>query len=251
MKRHFSYANVVATLALFLALTGGVVVAASDIGSDDIAKRAVKTKNIADNAIKSPQIKNNAVTSGDIRDQNITGEDIAEGTIEGSDLQEGTVKGGRVGDESLTGADLQNGTVGPADLGVPAGQTLRGAIGADFTAAAGAEDFGTIASLPIPASNPLSDGDVSVNVNTWGDGGGQTQPSTTDTSAGCSGSLAEPTAPAGKVCIYVAGGDNAIDVNGFSVIPGSGASPYGFKLGWTSNGAGDTFIDAVWAYTAP
>jgi hypothetical protein len=39
-----------------------------------------------------------------------------------------------------------------------------------------------------------------------------------------------PTAPAGKVCVYVAGGDNANDVNGYSIRPGTGASPYGFKV---------------------
>jgi hypothetical protein len=65
------------------------------------------------------------------------------------------------------------------------------------------------------------------------------------------GSPANPTAPAGKVCIYVAGGDNAVDVQGYSVLPGTGASPYGFELKWTNTTTGDTFIDAVWAYKAP
>jgi hypothetical protein len=135
---------------------------------------------------------------------------------------------------------------------VPSGTTIRGAVGADFHAENAPErDFGVDVSLPVPAANPISDDEVSINVTGWVSGNGQTQPTTTDTNPGCTGTPANPTAPAGHVCIYVAGGDNAVNVDGFSVLPGTGASPYGFKLGWDVAAPGDTFIDAVWAYTAP
>jgi hypothetical protein len=98
----------------------------------------------------------------------------------------------------------------------------------------------------------LGDDDVFVDVDGWLPGDDdQTEPTTEDDSAACTGSPANPTAPSGTVCIYVAGGDNAIDVSGWSVRPGTDTSPFGFKLGWTNETAGDTFIDAVWAYTAP
>jgi hypothetical protein len=288
LRRQATYANLASSLALFLAVGGGAVYAASDkVDSQDIAKRAVNTKHLADDAVRSEQIRNGQVNSGDIRDQNVTGNDVAEGTLEGSDLSDGTVKGGKIGDESLTGADIQNGTLSGADVldgsltgtdiqngsvgsqdlapgtipppvdpfltQVPSGRTVRGAIGGDFQAAGAAEDFGAIASMPIPAANPLSDDNVFINVDGWKEspGSGQTKPETGDTSPGCSGDPDTPTAPANTVCIYVAGGDNATDVNGFSVRPGTDASPYGFKIGWTSASAGDTFVDAVWAYTAP
>jgi hypothetical protein len=75
--------------------------------------------------------------------------------------------------------------------------------------------------------------------------------STSDTSARCTGTLARPTAPRGKVCIYVAGGDNAANVSGYSVRPGTDESRFGFKLKWDAMHNGDTFIDAVWAYRYP
>jgi hypothetical protein len=113
-------------------------------------------------------------------------------------------------------------------------------------------DWGVIVSLPSKARNALSDDEVFINVAGWQSGDvGQVQPTTADTNAGCTGTPANPTAPAGMVCIYVAGGDNAQDVNGYSVLPGTGESPYGFKLKWENTTTGDTFIDAVWAYTAP
>jgi hypothetical protein len=55
----------------------------------------------------------------------------------------------------------------------------------------------------------------------------------------------------GKVCIYVAGGDNAANVSGYSVRPGTAGRRYGFKLKWDAVNNGDTFIDAVWAYRYP
>ena len=69
--------------------------------------------------------------------------------------------------------------------------------------------------------------------------------------AGCTGTPAAPTAPAGKVCIYVSGADHAFNLAGQSVLFGTGASPYGFKLKWDASTAGDTFVDATWAYKAP
>ncbi|MGH2981930.1 MAG: hypothetical protein ACRDKV_07805, partial [Solirubrobacterales bacterium] len=46
-----SYANVVATIALFLALGGGAVYAASKVRSGDIAANAVKKKQLAKNSV--------------------------------------------------------------------------------------------------------------------------------------------------------------------------------------------------------
>jgi hypothetical protein len=139
----------------------------------------------------------------------------------------------------------------------PAGSTVRGAIGGDFDAelplgAVNGADWGVDVSLPKPAGNPLSDSSIHVNVSHWRSGAvGQVQPTTSDSSSGCTGTVRRPTAPAGKVCIYVIGGDNATNVSGVSIIPGSGASRFGFKLIWDAPNNGDSFIDAVWAYHYP
>jgi hypothetical protein len=111
-------------------------------------------------------------------------------------------------------------------------------------------DWGAIVTLPMQARDDLGDDDVFVTAALWTGDPDQTRPTTTDGSANCTGTLDEPTAPPGKVCIYVAGGDNATDVNGYSVRPGAGTSRFGFKLAWTAPDSGDTFIDAVWAYQA-
>jgi hypothetical protein len=138
---------------------------------------------------------------------------------------------------------------------VPSGKTIRGAVGGDFHVFAPSPgesfDFGTDVTLPHPAANALGDNDVFVNVSHWQDGGSQLQPTTTDTNAGCTGTPTKPTAPKGKVCIYVSGSDNAVNLSGYSVLFGTGKSRYGFKLKWDATHQGDTFVDATWAYRAP
>ena len=48
-----TYANVTATAALFLALSGGVVYAAGKIGSRDIARNAIASKHVKPDALKT------------------------------------------------------------------------------------------------------------------------------------------------------------------------------------------------------
>jgi hypothetical protein len=158
-----------------------------------------------------------------------------------------------IANETIRRADIKNSAedhfVVPGR--VPDGKTIRGAIGGDFHVYSDAsDDFGVAGSLPIPASSPLGDDDVHIVVSTWSSGNGQTQPTTTDTNAGCDGTLDAPTAPPGDVCIYIAGGDNAANVDGFSVRPGTGTSRFGFKLAWDAPATGDTFLEGVWAYRA-
>jgi hypothetical protein len=183
----------------------------------------------------------------------ITSEDIKNRTIEAEDQANGSTDGRVVKNGSLGRSDLatsaKNSFIVPVK--VPNGKTIRGAVGGDFHAYdAGSDDFGVDVSLPIPATSGLTDDDVHVVVSTWTDGGGQSAPTTDDGNAGCTGTLSRPTAPPGDVCIYVSGGDNAANLSGYSVMPGTAASRYGFKLKWDPPNAGDTFIDAVWAYRA-
>ncbi len=186
----------------------------------------------------------------------ITSADIKDETIRQRDIHTGGVASSEVADRSLKARDLSGAARSTIKLSaVPSGRTIRGAVGADYddTAPAGTADWGIDVSLPMPARNALSDGEVEVDVQGWQNGGGQTRPTSGDGgNATCKGTPRKPTAPPGIVCIYVAGADNAANVVGYSVLPGTGQSRYGFKLKWDiPDGPGDTFVDAVWAYTAP
>jgi hypothetical protein len=93
MKRfrpRLSYANVVATLALFLALSGGVVWAASKITSKQIGKGAVKNKNLAKNAVKAKNLAKNAVTSAKLANGAVTNGKLGDGAVNFAKLAAGT-----------------------------------------------------------------------------------------------------------------------------------------------------------------
>jgi hypothetical protein len=106
MKRFryaFTYSNVVATVALFLAVSGGVVYAASTLGrnavkSKNIASHAVKNRNLAKSAVKSGNLAANAVTTAKVKKGTITGAKVKTGTLTRTNLAAGTLAGLQVAD---------------------------------------------------------------------------------------------------------------------------------------------------------
>jgi hypothetical protein len=135
--------------------------------------------------------------------------------------------------------------LGVAGVGFSAGHrtpTITGMVGGDFDVqlppgSQNGADWGVDASLQRAANNRIHDGDVKVK------GGGDKSDEFT-----CTGTAANPTAPKGKVCIYLIGSGNAANIRGVTPVPGTGGSRFGFKLIWDATGNGDTFVDAVWAY---
>lgn len=82
--RRLTYANVIATLALFLALGGGAVWAANKQANK------VGTGKIKPNAVTAGKIKANAITTSKIRENAVTNVKIREGSVNFAKLQAGT-----------------------------------------------------------------------------------------------------------------------------------------------------------------
>lgn len=90
IRSRLSYANVIATLALFLALGGGAIAASqlgkNSVGSKQLKKNAVTKAKIKKNAVTSAKIKNGAVTSAKIKADAVNGGKIADASVTGSDI---------------------------------------------------------------------------------------------------------------------------------------------------------------------
>ena len=142
---------------------------------------------------------------------------------------------GPKGETGSQGPKGDTGDPGTFPSTVPSGDTIRGVVGFDGDAHAASDDYRALASLPIPVTGGFTNNDINVD--------GEDEEANE-----CTGSAAIPTAPAGEVCIYVAASDNADFIHG---APVSGGSSLGFTLNWTTTGAGDTFVEGTWAYTAP
>jgi hypothetical protein len=226
LRRHH-----IGLLALGLALTGTAYAAT-------LPKDSVGTRQLKNGAVSAKEIKRNAVSSSKVKNRSLLAKDFKLGQL----------PRGPKGDKGDKG-DPGVGALNP----VPSGSTIRGVVGGDFHNYDGGfnRDFAVDVTLPIPAANALRDDSVFVNVAGWQGTPGQTPPTSSDNDPGCTGTPANPTAPAGKVCIYVSSSTHAVNLTGYSVLFGAGTSPYGFKLKWETSVDGDTFVDATWAYTAP
>ena len=105
IRKRLTYANVVASLALFLVIAGGSAFAASQlaknsVGSKQIKKNAVTTAKIKKNAVNSAKIKKNAVSSAKIKGAAVTG----------AKIQNSAVTGDKIADGSITGAEINPAT---------------------------------------------------------------------------------------------------------------------------------------------
>ncbi|MDO8628974.1 MAG: hypothetical protein Q7R41_00640 [Phycisphaerales bacterium] len=85
LRGHMTYANIVSSLALFLAL-GGVSWAATQlpknsVGNKAIKKNAVTGSKIKKNSITSTKIKSGAINTSDVRNESITGAKVNEGSL--------------------------------------------------------------------------------------------------------------------------------------------------------------------------
>lgn len=154
-----------------------------------------------------------------------------------------TGAGGSPGPAGATGSTGATGAAGRSALSpLQSGESVHGVIGVSEPAGGGG-NVGATASLPIPASNALDSTEVTV------DNGMDTAENT------CAGTAANPTSPPGVVCVYLTGTQNNITqatIQGVQVGSGGGTpTPFGFQVLANSIAAGQTSLQAIWAYTAP
>jgi hypothetical protein len=85
LRKHLSYSNVMATIAVF-AVLGGTAVAAGKIRTANIANNAVTSKKLAPNAATSAKIADGAVESPELADGGVAAADIAGGAVTAAKL---------------------------------------------------------------------------------------------------------------------------------------------------------------------
>ena len=112
-----TYANVVSTLALFVAISGAGAYAAGQlapksVGEPELRPGAVTAEKLRKNAVIAPKIKalavkqgkiaNGAVSAAKLGDGAVGGEKLAEGAVTTSKLANGAVTGEKVDESSLS-----------------------------------------------------------------------------------------------------------------------------------------------------
>lgn len=131
--RRPTYAEVVATLALFIALGGAsyaaVQIPKNSVGTKELKKKAVGTKQLKKAAVGTKQLKKNAVTSASVKDGSLLARDFKAGQLpRGATGPRGPAGAdGATGSQGLPGADGTTGPQGPQ--GVPGDQGPVGPSG--------------------------------------------------------------------------------------------------------------------------
>jgi hypothetical protein len=135
---------------------------------------------------------------------------------------------GPAGDRGSTGP------AGPVTTSLPAGETLRGWFNVDDVATE-AEQF---------AGNGISFGMTLAAAPSY-----QVVPSGGPTTPQCAGSIANPTAAPGVLCVYES---TSLNVKGFDLCGGSkceGLDRFGAEMFVEANTTGRFFVDGTWAVT--
>jgi hypothetical protein len=253
-----SYANVMATIAVFIAL-GGVAVAAG------LPKHSVGPKQLKRGAVTPAALRKGAVTAGKLAPKAVVAGKLGANAVLPGNLGNGIITTAKLGDSSVIAAKIKNGVVtankltngavttakladGSVTLGkladsvapllgtLKSGQTLRGVFDLGSTATAigdatrGAVSF-QFPLLNAPAVTVLSNsGETTANCGGLGGGNNQT-----------------PQATSGNLCIYVTESHN-LDVPALSV---ENNTRLGFGLVAKAIATGDYYAYGQWAVTAP
>ena len=161
IRAGLTYTNIVATLALFLALSGGAVWAANKITTKQIGKGAVKNKNLAKNAVKNKNLAKNAVTSAKLANGAAKNSDVGDGAINFAKIAPGTsvVATATAGPFSAS----QEGPIAfnpPLTVTPVAGQLLTLNLESRGTVAASGVGPCVVLPFPVVNGNPLIAGEL-------------------------------------------------------------------------------------------
>ncbi len=208
-----TFANVVAVLALFVAL-----------GGSSYAALRVDSASIADNSIRSEDLRNN----------DVHGRDITKDTVRGTDVRDDDLQGRDVRDNTISGHDVKESSLGmvpsAADAQTLAGKPPSAFLGSDRQVRTGLIKLAHGETKTVAASGPF----------TWkaecaDDGGGSSHLTVTletteaDSFVGDFASGGQPVAPGSPATVF----DNSSSTPGYTIgfplsaVAPSGAAPVG------------------------
>jgi hypothetical protein len=115
-RPRLSYANVVSTLALVIAMGSGTAYAANEWTGANIRNGTLTGADVRNGSLTSVDIRNGTVTTGDVRNGTLSGTDVRDGGLGAADLAASSVRTGHVLDGTLTGTDVFDGSLSGADV---------------------------------------------------------------------------------------------------------------------------------------
>ncbi len=213
-----------------------LLLAATVVGSAGAARVLLNGALIKPGTVASSQIANNSVQGVDVRAATLTESDLAPAVR----TKLNTV--GAAGPAGANGATGGVGATGPRGFSawdtIPSGVTVRGVVHWEQNKPTNGL-LTYVVPVTLPGISPVALTHATVNFKTG-------YPAT-DGDATCTGSSTAPTAPAGKVCLYVHSGLYVTSVSGWV----DALATQSFFVRLTTDVEIDPSLIATWAYTAP
>lgn len=160
--------NVVAYLALFVALGGTSAYAANEwtganivdesLTGVDIKNGSVATGDVTNESLTGADVKNATLGGADVLDSSLTGADVAAGGLRGTDVADGSLVDLDIANESLTGGDIRNDAltgsdINEASLNLPQNNTTATFAGVTPISPLPIDQFVKVASKNLPAGS--------------------------------------------------------------------------------------------------
>jgi hypothetical protein len=257
-RPRLSYANVIATIALFIALGGAAVAAGlprNSVGPRQLKRGAVTARALGRDAVNSGKIAPksvivgklgpSAVLPGNIVNGGVSSEKLALNAVIAKSIKNGVVTASKLANEAVTAAKLGKGSVTAGKLAddiapllgtLKTGQTLRGSfdLGGDADAARAGQSF------QFPLLNPPAAPEANVLA-------------ADASSTACPGlkgtNQQTPEAAAGQLCVYVKSSSANFQKLSFD---GTSVNRLGFGLLATFTAADEgNLAQGFWAVSAP
>lgn len=116
LRRKLTYANVVSSLALFIAIGGAGAYAAGELASNSVGEKqlrpgAVTARKLRKNAVTAPKIAAGAVQQGKLANGSVTAPKLTPGAIESGSLAAGAVTNEKLASDSVTGEKVVENTL--------------------------------------------------------------------------------------------------------------------------------------------
>ncbi|MFL5873079.1 MAG: hypothetical protein ACJ75T_06345 [Solirubrobacterales bacterium] len=255
-RPRLNYANVIATIALFVALGGAAVAAGlprNSVGTNQLKRGAVSAAKLKRGAVTAGKLGPKSVVAGKLGANAVLPGDLGNGIISTAKLSDGSVIASKIKNNVVTTNKLNNGAVTTAKLGdksvtlgkladgiapllgtLRTGQTLRGVFSLGDTATGAGDLTRGAVSFAFPLNNQptvtvLKKGETSANCS--GLGGGQT-----------------PQANGGNLCVYVT---ESKGLDATTPLAAENNTRLGFGLLAKSEATGEYYAYGQWAVTAP
>jgi hypothetical protein len=116
LKKSLTFSNVIALLALFIALGGSVYAASNKIDGAQIKAKSLPGNRIQPGTVTATQIKKGAIGEPQIKAGAVTGKQIKAGAVTATQIQANAITAAQIKAGSISGTQIQSGSLGATQI---------------------------------------------------------------------------------------------------------------------------------------